>query len=111
MATLTLRESVLDFLTCYPTAWRTSALAAKLGVTVKCLEPELSQLKLEGKLISCTVQAPGRRPQQEYRIAAFLRQPKPREFVISRQTNVRFRHQRPGTRTKKARTTGPWTKI
>ncbi len=91
MATLSLRESVLDFMTSNPTTWRTKALAVKLGVDAIRLGPELLQLSAEGKLVSCTVTAPGRRPQEEYRIAAILLKSNPHEFVISRATNVRLR--------------------
>lgn len=91
VAIQSLRESVLDFMTSNPVAWRTKALAVKLGVDVMRLGPELLQLNVEGKLVSCTVTAPGRRTQEEYRIAAILLKPNPREFVISRATNVRLR--------------------
>jgi len=91
MATLSLRESVLDFMTSNPTAWRIQALAVKLGVGVQRMGLELSRLNAEGKLVSCTVTAPGRRPQEEYRIAAMERKSNPHEFIISRKTNVRLR--------------------
>ncbi|TMG76874.1 MAG: hypothetical protein E6H80_02530 [Betaproteobacteria bacterium] len=77
MTTLSLRESVLEFMTSNPTAWRIKALSAKLGVG--------------GKLVSCTVTAPGRRPQEEYRIAAIQLKFNPHHFVISKKTNVRLR--------------------
>ncbi len=91
MTTLPLRESVLEFMTSNPTAWRIKALAAKLGVGVKLVGPELSRLSAEGKLVSCTVTAPGRRPQEEYRIAAIQLKFNPHHFVISKKTNVRLR--------------------
>ncbi len=87
-----LRNSVLDFMTSNPTPWRTKALAAKLGIDVNRVGRELLQLLAEGKLVSCTVKIPGRRPQVEYRIAATLLKSNPRHFVISRETNVRLRH-------------------
>src|SRR5713101_632936 len=70
MTSLSLRESVLAFMTSNPTAWRIKALAAELGVGVQRMGLELSQLNAEGKLVSCTVRAPGRQPEEEYRIAA-----------------------------------------
>jgi predicted ArsR family transcriptional regulator len=91
MTSVSLRESVLDFMTSNPTAWRIKALAAKLGVDVQRIGLELSRLNAEGKLISCTVTAPGRRPQEEYRIAAIELKINPHHFVISRKTNVRLR--------------------
>src|SRR5207249_1976288 len=45
----------------------------------------------EGKLVSCTVKAPGRQPEEEYRIAATEQKMDPHHFVISRKTNVRLR--------------------
>ena len=91
MTSLSLRESVLDFMTSNPTAWRIEALAAKLGVGVQRMGQELSRLNAEGKLVSCTVSAPGRTPQEEYRIAAIEQKANPHHFVISRKTNVRLR--------------------
>jgi hypothetical protein len=91
MTTLSLRESVLEFMTSNPTAWRIKALAAKLGVGAKLVELELLRLNAEGKLVSCTVSAPGRLPQEEYRIAAIEQKLNPHHFVISRKTNVRLR--------------------
>ena len=88
---LSLRESVLAFMTSNPTAWRIKALAAKLGVGVQRMGLELSQLNAEGKLVSCTVKAPGRQPEEEYRIAATEQRMDPHHFVISRKTNVRLR--------------------
>jgi len=91
MTSLSLRESVLDFMTSNPTAWRIEALAAKLGVGVQRMGQELSRLNAEGKLVSCTVRVPGRRPEEEYRIAAPEQKLDPHHFVISRKTNVRLR--------------------
>ena len=91
MTSLSLRESVLDFMTSNPTAWRIEALAARLGVGVQRMGQELSRLNAEGKLVSCTVSAPGRLPQEEYRIAAIEQKLNPHHFVISRKTNVRLR--------------------
>ena len=91
MTTLSLRESVLEFMTSNPTAWRIKALAAKLGVGARLVELELSRLSADGKLVSCTVSAPGRIPQEEYRIAAIQQKLNPHHFVISRKTNVRLR--------------------
>jgi len=91
MTTLSLRESVLEFMTSNPTAWRIKALAARLGVGARLVELELSRLSAEGKLVSCTVSAPGRIPQEEYRIAAIQQKLNPHHFVISRKTNVRLR--------------------
>ncbi len=76
MTSLSLRESVLAFMTSNPTA--------RMGL-------ELSQLNAEGKLVSCTVKAPGRQPEEEYRIAATEQKMDPHHFVISRKTNVRLR--------------------
>ena len=91
MTSLSLRESVLDFMTSNPPAWRIKALAAKLGVGAQRMGLELSRLNAEGKLVSCTVKAPGRRPEEEYRIAATEQKLDPHHFVISRKTNVRLR--------------------
>ncbi|HMH17280.1 MAG TPA: hypothetical protein VK572_03930 [Burkholderiales bacterium] len=91
MTVLSLRESVLDFMTSNPIAWRIKPLAAKLGVGVERMGIELSRLNAEGKLVSCTVSAPGRRPEEEYRIAAIEQKMDPHHFVISRKTNVRLR--------------------
>src|SRR4029077_8661673 len=91
MTSLSLRESVLAFMTSNPTAWRIKALAAKLGVGVQRMGLELSQLNAEGKLVSCTVRTPGRQPEEEYRIAATEQKMDPHHFVISRKTNVRLR--------------------
>ena len=79
-----LRKSVLDFMTTNPTAWRIKALAAKLGVGVQRMGLELSQLNAEGKLVSCTVSAPGQRPEEEYRIAAIEQKLATHRFVVSR---------------------------
>lgn len=92
---LSLRESVLDFMTTNPIAWRIKPLAAKLGVGVQRMGLELSRLNAEGKLVSCTVSAPGRRPEEEYRIAALEQKIDPHHFIISRKTNVRLRGPRP----------------
>jgi len=78
-------------MTSNPTAWRIEALAARLGVGVQRMGQELSRLNAEGKLVSCTVSAPGRLPQEEYRIAAIEQKLNPHHFVISRKTNVRLR--------------------
>src|SRR5438477_286903 len=91
MTSPSLRESVLAFMTSNPTAWRIKAVAAKLGVGVQRMGFELSQLNAEGKLVSCTVKAPGRQPEEEYRIAATEQRVDPHHFVISRQTTVRLR--------------------
>ena len=91
MTSPALRESVLEFMTTNPTAWRIQALATKLGVGAKLVEQELSRLNAEGKLVSCTVSTPGRLPQEEYRIAAIEQKLNPHHFVISRKTNVRLR--------------------
>jgi len=88
---LSLRESLLDFMTTNPIAWRIKPLAAKLGVGVQRMGLELSRLNAEGKLVSCTVSAPGRQPEEEYRIAAIEQKVDPHHFVISRKTNVRLR--------------------
>jgi predicted ArsR family transcriptional regulator len=77
-----LRDSVLDFMTTNPTAWRIQALAVELGVGVQRMGLELSRLNAEGKLVSCTVSAPGRRPEEEYRIAAIEQKLVPHRFVI-----------------------------
>src|SRR3979490_2065223 len=91
VTSLSLRDSVLEFMTSNPTAWRIKALAAKLGVGVQRVGLELSRLNAEGKLVSCTVKAPGRRPEGEDRIAATEQRLDPPHFVISRKTNVRLR--------------------
>lgn len=90
-ATLSLRDSVLNFMTSNPTAWRTKALAVKLGVDAQRMAVELAQLNAEGKLVSCTVRAPGGQPQEEYRIAAIELKSNPHKFIISRKKNVRSR--------------------
>lgn len=77
------RERVLDFLKSNPTAWRAKALAAKLGIKIGPLRQELSRLQGEGKLVSCTVSAPNRPPQEEYRIAANALAVDLRKFIIS----------------------------
>ena len=64
MTSLSLRESVLAFMTSNPTAWRIKALAAKLGVGVQRMGLELSQLNAEGKLVSCTVRLPAGSPRR-----------------------------------------------
>ena len=79
-----LRKSVLDFMTTNPTAWRIKPLAAKLGVGVQRVGPELSQLIAEGKLVSCTVTAPGQHPEEEYRIAAIEQKLASHRFVVTR---------------------------
>ena len=56
MTGLSLRESVLDFMTSNPTAWRIKALAAKLGVGVERMGVELSRLNAEGKLVAMVTQ-------------------------------------------------------
>ena len=91
MTTQTLRESVLDFMTCNPIPWRTNALADKLGVDVKLLGLELSQLNAEGELVSCTVEAPGSQPQREYRIAANVLKLSASYIAIRKETNARSR--------------------
>ena len=83
-ASPSLRDSVLAFMTTNPTAWRIKPLAAKLGVGVQRMGLELSLLIAEGKLVSCTVSAPGRRPEEEYRIAAIERKLPSHRFVIRR---------------------------
>jgi predicted ArsR family transcriptional regulator len=82
VTSLSLRDSVLDFMTTNPTAWRIEALAVELGVGVQRMGLELSRLNAEGKLVSCTVSAPGRRPEEEYRIAAIEQKLVPHRFVI-----------------------------
>ena len=79
-----LRESLLDFMTTNPTAWRIGALAVQLGVGVQRMELELSRLNAEGKVVSCTVSAPGRRPEEEYRIAAIEQKLATHRFVVRR---------------------------
>jgi len=64
MTSLSLRESVLEFMTSNPTAWRIKALAAKLGVGAQRMGLELSRLNAEGKLVSCTVKAPAGGPRR-----------------------------------------------
>lgn len=86
-----LRQSVLEFMTTNPTAWRIEALAAKLGVGVQRMELELSGLNAEGKLVSCTVTAPGRRPEEEYRIAAIEQKLATHRFVVNRKRGGRPR--------------------
>ena len=82
VTTPSLRESVLDFMTTNPTAWRIPALAVQLGVGVQRMELELSRLSAEGKVVSCTVSAPGRRPEEEYRIAAIEQKLASHRFVV-----------------------------
>jgi predicted ArsR family transcriptional regulator len=94
-ASPSLRESVLAFMTTNPTAWRIKALAAQLGVGVQRMGLELSQLSAEGKLVSCTVSAPGRRPEEEYRIAAIEQKLATHRFVVSRRGAGRPRGPRP----------------
>ena len=77
-----LRDSVLDFMTTNPTAWRIPALAVQLGVGVQRMGLELSRLNAEGKVVSCTVSAPGRRPEEEYRIAAIEQKLASHRFVV-----------------------------
>jgi len=77
-------------MTSNPHRMRIKALAAKLGVAVQRMGLELSQLNAEGKLVSCTVRAPGGSPREEYRIAATEQKMDPHHFVISRKTNVRL---------------------
>jgi hypothetical protein len=84
MTTPSLRESLLDLMTTNPTTWRIGPLAEKLGVGVQRMGLELSQLISEGKLISCTVSAPGRRPEEEYRIAAIEQKLASHRFVVRR---------------------------
>jgi len=78
------RERVLEFLRSNPTAWRTNALASKLGIKVVLLRGELVRLERERTLVSCTVSAPGRKPQPEYRIAANALSFDPPKFVIGK---------------------------
>lgn len=85
----TLRQSLLDFMTTNPTAWRIDVLAAQLGVGVQRMGLELSQLSAEGKLVSCTVSAPGRRPEEEYRIAAIEQKLASHRFVVTRRGRPR----------------------
>lgn len=80
----TLRENLLAFMTTNPTAWRIGVLAEQLGVGVQRMGLELSQLSAEGKLVSCTVSAPGRRPEEEYRIAAIEQKLATHRFVVTR---------------------------
>lgn len=84
-----LRQSLLDFMTTNPTAWRADVLAAQLGVGVQRMGLELSQLSAEGKLVSCTVSAPGRRPEEEYRIAAIEQKLASHRFVVTRRGRPR----------------------
>jgi len=84
VTTPTLRENLLAFMTTNPTAWRIGVLAAQLGVGVQRMGLELSQLSAEGKLVSCTVSAPGRRPEEEYRIAAIEQKLATHRFVVTR---------------------------
>ena len=91
MESQSLRERVLSFMISNPTTWRPQALAAELRVGVERVLPELLQLNAEGKLVSCTVTAPGRRPQEEYRIAANELKSAPKPFVISRKSAPRAR--------------------
>lgn len=84
-----LRQSLLDFMTTNPTAWRIDVLAAQLGVGVQRMGLELSQLSAEGKLVSCTVSAPGRRPEEEYRIAAIEQKLATHRFVVTRRGRPR----------------------
>ena len=86
-----LRESVLAFMTTNPTAWRIKPLAAQLGVGVQHVGVELSHLIAEGKLVSCTVSAPGRGPEEEYRIAAIEQKLATHRFVINRRGGGRPR--------------------
>jgi predicted ArsR family transcriptional regulator len=90
-ATPSLRESVLAFMTTNPTTWRIKALAKQLGVEVQRMGPELSQLIAEGKVVSCTVTAPGRRPEEEYRLAAIEQKLATHRFVVSRRGGGRPR--------------------
>lgn len=85
----TLRQSLLDFMTTNPIAWRIDVLAAQLGVGVQRMGIELSQLSAEGKLVSCTVSAPGRRPEEEYRIAAIEQKLATHRFVVTRRGRPR----------------------
>lgn len=85
----TLRQSLLEFMTTNPTAWRIDVLAAQLGVGVQRMGLELSQLSAEGKLVSCTVSAPGRRPEEEYRIAAIEQKLATHRFVVTRRGRPR----------------------
>ena len=78
------RERVLEFMRSHPTSWRTSALATKLRIKVVLLRVELVRLEGEGTLVSCTVSAPGRKPQPEYRIAANALSVDPPKFVIGK---------------------------
>ena len=96
MTTQSLRDNLLAFMTCNPTAWGTRELAAQLRVSVEVIGHELARLGAEGKLVSCTVVAAGHQPQKEYRIAAVEQKHGPHQFVISKKTNVRFQAKRRG---------------
>jgi len=78
------RERVLEFMQSHPTAWRSKPLAAKLRIKVELLRTELLRLQGEGKLVSCTVSAPHRQPQEEYRIAAHARTADLYKFTIGK---------------------------
>ena len=93
-STHSLRDNLLGFLAANPTAWRIKSLAEQLRVDSKRLEVELAQLSTEGKVVSCTVQIPGSPPELEYRLATSVQKLKANNFVINRETNVRFRQAR-----------------
>jgi predicted ArsR family transcriptional regulator len=93
------RERVLDFMKSNPTAWRAKTLAAKLGIKMEPLRQELLRLQGEGKLVSCTVSAPNRQPQEEYRIAANALAVDLRKFVIS---SKKAQAPRPSSESKRA---------
>lgn len=79
----------MNFMRSNPTAWRANTLAAKLKVGIEPLRRELSRLEGEGILVSCVVTAYNRRPQGEYRIAAYVKCLDARSFVIGSQKNGR----------------------
>lgn len=75
---------ILNFMQRNPTAWRANTLAARLKIGIEPVRRELSRLEREGILVSCVVTAHDRRPQGEYRIAAYVKRLDARNFVISR---------------------------
>ena len=83
------RERVLEFMQSHPTAWRAKPLAAKLRIKVELLRAELLRLQREGMLVSCTVSAPNRQPQEEYRIAAHARVVDLYKFTIGKKETSR----------------------
>ncbi len=60
-------------------------------MTTLPLRESVLEFMTSNQLVSCTVTAPGRRPQEEYRIAAIQLKFNPHHFVISKKTNVRLR--------------------